>query len=724
MKPLLLLLLIWLAMPAAAQTVRVQGGEHEGFTRIAMVFPRGADWRFGRSDDGYALFWPEPGTIFDVSRSFDLIGRQRLRAIWTDPETGWLRLGIACACHAIAFEASANTVVIDIRDGAPSAESDFERSLQTGARLPPLGVLPAPRPKARPDSDARYDWLSTLPAPREEPVASASVGPKAPMTPGPAPFLPRGDLFDLRKRLTEQLARKASAGIVQITPMARDGKDAALAAGPDDARLPAGMAVEASSPGGAGIDGAACPQLAEVDLRAWAGEGDPFATLAAARGAMLGEFDKPDAMAITAAIKRHLHYGFGAEARNLLQQFSVPVEGSGNLLALSYLVEGDRPVPDPFAGMQSCDSPAALWSLLSAEDGPRLIGLNSSAVVQAFGGLPAEMRRHLGPDVVRRLISQGDTSGAEMVRHAIGRTLPPDDPAQTLIAAESALTAGKPEAAETLLTSLPAGQRSPEAILTLAEAAYVQRKPMDSKDLLMLESLVFEAGDGDGSAGLVQALARMRALAADYPGAFAAAGQDAALQAEIWGLLAEVGPDGALLHHAALPPAEEIKRLPEPLRGRMADRLLALGVPDLAKDWSLGVSTGPEFALRLDLARNDAEALRAAIASPDSSLALLAQDPALAAEVLTAAGAFDQLADLFARSGDTGQADRARRWAGTWDGAQFEGTDVWTALARASAPVESLGDTGPLQRAQLLLDAAGQTTGQIDELLAQTRIDG
>ncbi len=724
MKPLLLFLLICLAIPAAAQTVRVQGGEHEGFTRIAMVFPRGADWRFGRSEDGYALSWPEAGTIFDVSRSFDLIGRQRLRAIWTDPETGWLRLGIACACHAIAFEASANTVVIDIRDGAPSPDSDFERSLQSGARLPPLGVLPAPRPKARPDNDAGYDWLSILPTPAKEPVASAAIGQKRPNGPGPVPALPRSDLMDLRNRLTEQLARKASAGIVQIKPIPRDDEDPALVTGTDDARLPAGMAVEASSPGDTGIEGAACPPLAEVDLRVWAGEDDPFATLAAARGAMLGEFDKPDTEAIASAVKTHLHYGFGAEARNLLQQFSLPVEGSGNLLALSYLVEGDRPVPDPFTGMQSCDSPAALWSLLSAEDGPRLIGLNSPAVVQAFGGLPAEMRRHLGPDVVRRLISQGDASGAEMVRHAIGRTLPPNDPAQTLMAAESSLTAGKPEAAETLLTSLPAGQRSPEAILTLAEAAYVQRKPMDSKDVLTLESLAFEAGGGQRSADLVRALARMRALAADYPGAFTAAGQDAALQADIWGLLAEVGPDGALLHHAAPLTVEEIRRLPAPMRRRMADRLLALGLPDLAKDWSFEVPTGPEFELRLDLARNNAPALRAAIASPGSALALLAQDPALATEVLTAAGAFDQLADLFAQSGDAEQADRARRWAGTWDGAQSESNDVWAGLAKASAPVEAPPDTGPLQRARLLLDTAGQTTGQIKELLAQTRIDG
>lgn len=723
MKHLILMLLIWFALPATAQTVRVQGGEHEGFTRLAMVFPRGADWRFGRAADGYLLSWPDPGIVFDVSRSFDLIGRQRLRSIFTDPETGWLHLGIACACHAIAFEASANTVVIDIRDGAPSPDSDFERSLLTGDRLAPLGSQPAPRPKARPASDARYDWLSVAPAEPPERADLARPANVPPSPPGPAPALPPANLQGLRDRLTEQLARKASSGIVQITPTARAGDDPALAMLSGNARHPGGMAVEASSPETSGIDGAACPALAEVDLRSWGGEGEAFAALAAARSVMLGEFDTPDSGAIAAAVKAHIHYGFGAEARNLLRQFAVSVEGSESLLALSYLVEGVRPDPNPFGGMQSCDGPTALWSLLSAEDGPRLTGLNSSAVVQTFGGLPADMRRHLGPDVVRRLTTQGEASAAEMVRHAIGRALSADDPGQTLIAAEGALTAGKPDAAETLLTSLPAGQRGPDALLALAQAAYVQRKAMETKDIVTLESLVFEAGDAERAQGLLQALARMRALSADYPGAFDAAGADTALQADVWGLLVEVGPDAALLHHAALPPEEEIARLPEDVRRRMSDRLLKLGLPDLAAGWSLGAGADAGFRLRLDLARRDAPALRALVGAPENPPPSLIAEPALMAEVLATTGEFDRLADHLAQSGEAEQADRARRWAGTWDGARSEASDVWTGLAKASEPLAPPPEAGPLQQARLLLDAAGQTTGQIDELLAQTRVD-
>ena len=93
-----------LAAPTRAETARVTGGEHEDFTRIVIQARDSQDWRFGRTIDGYELQLGDDVTDFDLSRAFEKIRRTRLNAVSRDPETGRLRLSMACACHAVAFE--------------------------------------------------------------------------------------------------------------------------------------------------------------------------------------------------------------------------------------------------------------------------------------------------------------------------------------------------------------------------------------------------------------------------------------------------------------------------------------------------------------------------------------------------------------------------------------------------------------------------------------------
>ena len=122
------LLLIWLAvaaLPAEAAPVKVTTGAHQGFTRLVMEFGAPVNWSVGRTEAGYALKIEGQTPGYDLSQVFQLIGRERLAAIWSDPASGELRISIGCACHAIPFEFRPGIVVIDLRDGPPPSGSSF-----------------------------------------------------------------------------------------------------------------------------------------------------------------------------------------------------------------------------------------------------------------------------------------------------------------------------------------------------------------------------------------------------------------------------------------------------------------------------------------------------------------------------------------------------------------------------------------------------------------------
>ena len=127
----LMLALCWGGL-ANAGPVAVTSGEHDGFTRLVFDFGAPVEWQVGRSADGYEVAITGATPAYDLRGIFQLIGRSRLAAIWPDPQTGNLRIGIACACHALPFEFRPGIVVIDLRDGPPPRGSSFELSLAGG----------------------------------------------------------------------------------------------------------------------------------------------------------------------------------------------------------------------------------------------------------------------------------------------------------------------------------------------------------------------------------------------------------------------------------------------------------------------------------------------------------------------------------------------------------------------------------------------------------------
>ncbi|MFN4130027.1 MAG: hypothetical protein ACK4GC_09460 [Paracoccaceae bacterium] len=740
----LLILFLLLGLPAQAQTVSVKSGEHGAFTRLVLTYPAQVDWVLGRTQDGYGLRINGPDLPYDLSSVYRPITRDRLRAIWVDPATGDLLLGVDCPCHAIPFELGASILVIDIKDGAAPQNSSFELSLSDGAAMLPIQSAKTQRPRRMSRRDSRYDWLATGPVAKGQGITKTG-----PADTASAEIDAELKLENFRSLLRDEVGRSATQGVVEmqlpsiLTEAAADNRPADDPAGrlPDNARagvngLPGiEISLDPAARSDLMVQGGSCPQAADLDVRSWSGSEDAATELALARASVLSEFDVPEPVQVTQAVDTHLHFGLGAEARLLLTSFLPPGRSDPLRTGMSYLVDGDSPPENPFRNMQSCDSATAFWALLAAPEGEAQSFINGPAVSRTFLALPASQRAVLGPETAKRLLASGDSANAEVVRQSFERAAPRDDPSVDLLSATQALQTGDAASAEAALPRDATGEAALARLLTLVEARFQQRKLVEGKDILALEAFAFEHGNGPLRPKLDRALSHATALGGDFAAAFTHAGELTVLEQDIWMLLAETGADSALLTFAV--GIDPVRRagLPLATRSKIAERLVAVGLPNAASDWAQSDDLDAGLAARVALANGDARTALRLLATrlPDV-------DPDLLAASYTAAGDFEAAASTYQTAGSTAEATRLYRWSGARDAPDGSPArsapdspaphrpapppthapthDSWATVASLLDPADGQNAARPLQAGQARLKQSAATRQAIANLLA------
>jgi len=722
--------LLWLValLPVAAlgQPVQVTSGEHDGFTRLVLDYGTALDWQVGRTTDGYELRLADATPGYDLTGVYDLIGRGRLASVWVDPESGGLRIGIGCACHAQPFEFRPGIVVIDLKDGPPPKGSAFETALG-GEALPELRPRPIPRPRARPLQAGRlaasnpaghYDWtamfLSADPLPQPEPASTPAMMPDRTALPGTDP-----SLQPLRDALLHQLSRGAAQGVVEMAQL--EPADAAPQVGPVRVRLNdlPGVRIEADTgaPNALTAIGEACVADDRLDIGTWGTDRPVSEQMAEAMAGLMGEFDAPDPAAELRAVRFLLFIGFGAEARQILTQLSTHQPDADILVSLAHILDDSRDPASAFVGMAACDTAAALWAMLSTPAPMPGTTFGRAATLRSFSALPVHLRRLLGPPLVDRFLGLDDAAAATAIRNAIFRAPGDAGPEVTLMEARFDLDAGDPAKAEQRLEPLIAssGPATPDALIAQVATHLARRAPLDPAQVTALEGLLHERRNGPDAARVAVAVALARALAGDFDRAFAdlAEAPDAATQ--VWSLLAEIGPDSALLSHAvrsedAAPP------VPAAVAATLARRLSDLGFAAQAGDWLRQVPVADtRLAARIALQAGDARtALRLMSGSDDPALA------PLRSEALYQLADEAALADMLARRGEEDARWRAVGRARDWPQMAKSGPAPWQTLAATAlggAP-EDPTSAGALARGQALLESSAQTRQQVADLLA------
>jgi len=734
------LCLAWLALllplAALAQPVRVTSGEHDGFTRLVLDYGSPQDWQVGRTLDGYALRLTGPTPTYDLTGVYDLIGRGRLAAVWVDPATQALRIGIGCACHAQPFEFRPGIVVIDLKDGPPPKGSSFEIALG-GVAVPDLADRPGLRPRPRPAAPAPaspnrtegYDWAAValgpdpLPAPANPATADAP-----PPAPDPLPDTDP-DLQPLRDVLLHQLSRGAAQGVIDMAHPPAQDTDAALPdppSGPVRIRLQGlpGVRIDGdpTAPARLTAAGAGCLADDRLDLASWGGERPVSEQMADATTGLMGEFDAPDPAAVLRAVRFLLFIGFGAEARQMLAQLPVAQPDAAILTSLAHILDGSREPAPAFAGMAACDTAAALWAILGDPAPVRGEAFDRAAALRSFSALPVHLRRWLAARLADRFMALDDAAAAESVRDAVLRAPGDAGPEVALMQARLDLEAGDPARADRRLTPLiaPSGPATPEALIAQVATHLAQRAPLDPAQIVALEGVLHERRNSPDAARTALAVTQARALAGEFDAAFLDLATVPQAAVDVWTLLAEIGPDSALLAHAVLPEGAA-PSLPAPVADQVARRLSDLGLSTEARTWLRQVpQPDPHLAARIALQTGDARSALRLIAGSDDP-----ETGPLRAEALGRLGEEAALAEVLAGAGDQEARWRAVARARDWSLLAASGPAVWQAVAavatgRDAAPPES--NPGPLEQGHALATASAQTRQAVADLLASVAV--
>jgi hypothetical protein len=670
--------LLWLLLSgmAAAQVVTVRSGQHDGFTRLVLTFPEPGGWDFGRTGDGYGFRARVGGWRFDIAGVFDRVPRDRLSALWADPETGVLRLGLGCACHAIATPFRPGIVVIDILDGAAPPDSPYETALaDAGRSLPPLVPQRMVRPKSRPPTiEAQVAPLAPQPAPTPAmPLPGLRSAPSdMPVVLLPQPD-PRSDI--LRQTLLRDLSRGIASGAVDPVQRLPEGPEAPGPAPVSTATPPAAPPATPQlrvRPGGQdaqadmATDGRICIADDRLDLAAWGAEGAVADQIVQAQAGLLGEFDRPDRDRLLQLVRLYLYMGFGAEAGMLMRVWAPDDTEAEVLTALAALVDGGTGTA-AFQGMQGCPTAAALWSVLAQDPADKATDIDTAAVLRAFSALPIGLRRHLGPALSDRMMALGDTAMVQAIRDAIDRAPGPHGDGLTMIDAGLDMANGRSDSAEQKLASVVAdgGSAEARALAALVDSLVRRGETPDPAQLLALDAQLRERQGLDEERDLRAAFARGLTVTGAAERAFTAIATDTPGQfAELWQLLAERGGAMELAALALSPPGPPREELPAAARLAVAGRLLDIGFPEAAVSWAEGLDADPAMMLRARaaLAARDGRAVLRQLAGQSSAEAEI-----LRAEALELLGDLEAAATARLAAGQPEEAARLRFLQRQWD---------------------------------------------------------
>lgn len=732
MKTALAVLWLWLVGGiAAADTALVEAGEHSDFTRIVVQLPAPSVWRVGRTPDGYELAVDDPVTDFDLSAVFARIPRSRLSSIAVDPDSGRLKLGVGCACHAVPFAFRPDVVVIDLRDGQPPEGSSYELPLAVQARPMPERLAqyrPRPRPQAARQVAPQVPWPAALPGilPFDVPVPEPSLD----LETGAG----SADLAPMRTALLAQFAEAASRGVIDAEnpdfPSADSGDVSGVRADPQGVGPLAHLAVPAQPDAGEDDDrtgtmtqdGGACLPDEDVDIASW-GDDRPFDDqLAEARTGLVGEFDRPDPDAVASLVRLYLFFGFGAEAQATMQNLPVEQKFPGLWAEMAVLIDRtDADADGILAGQTDCKGTVALWAALAS---PVLVmsgAPDQASVLRAFSGLPAHLRRHLGPELAERYLAIGDIPTAQSLRDAIWRA--PGDPGDGARLVDGMLRAelGNPAEAAAALDAVSAGdgRAGALALVELVDLQIAQGLPVRPGAADDLADFAAEFRGKPEEPALIRAQSLALASEGDFDRAFTlGGGGPKGTLPDLWQLLAETGSDSDLLGRAVLDRAAELPEVSTKTARRIADRLTALGFAEPALRW-LPDDGSADAAIARARAEQRAGDARSALRR------LAGQTGAAAAEIRAAAliqmGEPAAAVQAFAEAGDS-RAEaaalwQARDWAAAAQALARPGmTEAVTALLQAP-PVFAEGSDAPLARGRALIADAVATREAVALLL-------
>ncbi|WP_375262471.1 hypothetical protein [Palleronia sp.] len=374
---------------AMAQSIPVRTAEHDGFTRIAIDFRRGMDWRVEQDGRSVRILTDGMAT-YDLSDAYRRIGPQRIKA-FRQAGPRELLVELACACSPETFMFR-NSLVLDVLPQAVVPMTDARR----------------PNSRLEPRNDGVSD-SSLLPGLLTRSITSTSMSQSA-----STPVALRTErAAALRARLNADLGIDPGheATEHETSTIASEADGAA------EAPRPSQMQVESRTDRDTRgyetvVSRATCPAFSKDTLESWV---EVRQTLSPEAG---------DEAWTAAEAKRLIALGFGMEAERLLDLSGSEDRDNQLLARIARLVDAAGPAPD-ISAVAECGDMLTLFALIS--DPPEL-PLRLSSVLDAIAASPDGARSNLRRRAVAGLMALGREEDARIVAAAGSGGATPDSP--------------------------------------------------------------------------------------------------------------------------------------------------------------------------------------------------------------------------------------------------------------------------------------------------------
>ena len=536
MTRLIVAFLVFVPVCLSAQTVTFRSGEHPTFSRLVLSISPGVDWEFGRVRDGYGLTLEPAPDAFDLTRAFERIPRTRIRELRAT-DSG-LILELACEpCHGDAFLFRSDRLVIDVIDGGAPQDSEFEATL---AGFPSVPNTPASnlsssaflRASGPAGGNMQTIGLRPLSNTPQEPVTPPALdlepGPTMIGATEPAPLsLPsrldqavetNREVSEMEGALIEGLARAASQGLLTPSaplPIAPEPDSTAEPTSPEPmptqgpvapglpgiaARTSIDRAAPRRAAEAVNDEGASCIDEALFDVASWADDRPMLEQLAERRANLTTETGGFDEDAVLALARLYIHFGFGLEALNVMEQASMSASQTDVLAVMAHLVDELPPRSQILSGQENCPSDVALWSALASENTLGGAEADPDSVIQTLRRLPDPLRGHLGQRLAQVFAGLGDTEAAEALLNVARGGLTADESSETIVEASIADRSGETDVAIRQLTSLTEEETylTPETLKELLELTIAEGGPVPEDVIALAEVMRFEQGRNPG----------------------------------------------------------------------------------------------------------------------------------------------------------------------------------------------------------------------------------
>ncbi|MEL6960654.1 MAG: hypothetical protein AAGL89_17080 [Pseudomonadota bacterium] len=723
----------------------MRSGAHDGFARLVVRVPNGASWDLQPVEGGAALRMEGYSGDFDLSGVFNLIDRSFIAAV-TNTGNGF-DVVFGCPCEAEAFEVDGGFVVIDVSESTQTTSVSRIPVLDwptpgTALQLPgSRAQAPAPPTATKSELSNAVDLATDDPEPIT-PIVSPSQRTLADALPEPddkTGGVSPSQLAAAQQQLAQRVAIAATRGILDPSRNTTDlplnsprpqidvsifdsSADGPSAENPDTGSGAANLRVTSSSdlPGQSLIRdlestamGLQCPDESRVDVGSWGTDLPPMQFISELRAQLFSETDRLQPNIAVELARLYLHFGFGAEARQVLSISEVVRSEYPELVEIALIMEfGELKGETYLARFADCSSAVALWAILAREKLDPSATLDINAALLAITGLPMHLRRFLAPKLSRKLLQFGDEDAAATALRSLERSPEPLTAGAELARAELQMAEGDRAAAEETLADVVASneQQSAEALIQFVDSHLAAGTLIDEDVATLVEAYAIEMREDPLGAELKRAHVLALAKSGQFDKAFDAldrigSGADRSAETDLHtpliGIVTSNAPDVVFLERV-FDHAEQQRPISIPaISLSAAQRLTDLGFPNVAEAVLAQQEALPNSArvkelrarIALDLGRaSEAEALLFSVEGQRAD--------ELRAEARQLSDDFSSASELFANLGNDDESNRNAWLAEDWD-----------RLAEA--------DNGPFSAVTRVIDALVEDSGEPDGMLGR-----